>query len=261
MVIRLLLSGLLFISTLLVTFKGSAAELINVISIKREPYVIVDNKQERGLTYDLIDVFNQVQDKYQFAVKIIPTRRLHKHARSGNNNIVIWDHPDWGWKNVGVSLPLVTSQDIYIAHRDYVNGDQNYFDDLTDKSIAAVRGYHYKFNDAQARKEKKYNIRYVTTDTITIKMALHKRSQVALTSNISLGWFLRQNPAETRKLVVANKIDDQFQRYILTPEQSKVSIDEINQILKIADQKNLLAPVYQKYGLAPPKFIFKQAIY
>nr|WP_247741854.1 transporter substrate-binding domain-containing protein [Endozoicomonas sp. G2_1] len=257
MVIRLLLSGLLFISTLLVTFKGSAAEHINVISIKREPYVIVDHKQERGLTYDLIDIFNQVQDKYHFAVKIIPTRRLHKHARDGDNNIVMWDHPDWGWKNVGVSLPLVTTQDIYIAHRDYVNGDQSYFDDLTDKSIAAVRGYHYQFNDAQARKENKYNIRYVTTDTITIKMALYKRSQVALTSNISLGWFLRQNPAETSKLVVANKIDDQFQRYILTPMQSKVSIDEINHILKVADQKNLLAPVYQKYGLAPPNFTFQ----
>ena len=76
MVIRLLLSGLLFISTLLITFKGSAAEHINVISIKREPYVIVDHNQERGLTYDLIDVFNQVSRQ-------IPLRsKNHPHSAS-----------------------------------------------------------------------------------------------------------------------------------------------------------------------------------
>lgn len=222
----------------------------------RPPFL--DIHGEQGAGPDVLNALNQAQEHFYFKHKYIPTKRKVKMVEEGWIDIMMWDNRSWSWEssNVSSSAALVHSKDIFIALKERAQTEQ-FFDSLENKSISVVRGYHYQFLDFDTNFEKfsdKYKIASVRTEEAVIKMVLAGRAHVGVVSDTSLSWFLIRYPEYQTKIIQSEKIDKFYSRHFVIPNQSVLTANELNDILKAADQKGLLSPIYQRYGLNKPDF-------
>lgn len=223
---------------------------VTLITAKRTPYII-EPQQSTGLTYDLASVLNTIQSKYQFQVLVRPTGRLIYGVEDCVTCLIIWDNPAWGWQDVTTSLPLIEASDIFIARTELVKNTPFLFDDLAQRSLALVRGYHYQFYTGPAPGQQVVEL---GDDSMTIKMVLLKRADIGVTSDISLRWFLTQHPEYQGQLIVADEPDSTHQRYLLFPASSQLVPEEINDLLRQLRKLGVLSQLYQKYGLVLPEW-------
>jgi len=222
----------------------------------RPPFLNADERT--GLGPDMVAVMNLIQPTYKFSLKTMPTKRRLQALQEGWVDIQMWDNPNWGWQGVELSLsqPIVASRDVFIARRK-VGRDQQYFDDFSKKKFAMVVGYHYKFADFETdidKLAKRFDVKMVRTEEASIKMVLANRVDIAVVSETALRWFFKRFPGQESKLLISKKADTVYQRFFLVPANAPITAEELKQFLLLADEKGLLAPLYEKYGLTKPDF-------
>jgi ABC-type amino acid transport substrate-binding protein len=229
--------------------------LIRVGASPHEPFFF--EEENRGLTVDLISAMNQVQKKYRFEIIKVPAKRAFQFADREWVDVLSWDNPKWGWKEnhpVESSIPLIDEKDLFVTLKKGMR-DQRYFDELSDKRLALINGYHYHFADFETSYEKLskvYNIDLVKTEYSALQMIVSGRADVTVTSQSSLAWYLEQHPEAAENFLISKKYDSQYQRYFLLVKHAPIQINEINQILKQLAVDGVLLRLYQKYGLSPP---------
>lgn len=241
----------------------SAQDKIQVIVgvSPQEPYFLEGDTT--GLTHELINAMNQVQQQYQFNVMGIPVKRAFQMLSQKWVDLIIWDNPMWGWKNkqsVQVSLPLINEKDVFVALLD-TSRKQSYFDELVGKRLVLVNGYHYQFLSLETNinELKKYHtIKLVKTESIALEEIVSGRADVTVVSESSLGWFLKSQPHHQQKLLISERYDSEYQRYFLLPEHSKIPIKEMNRILETLFANGTLGNIYKKYGLLSPNYMLKE---
>lgn len=247
---------------MLLFFKSAFAEVvqeprtsIRVGASPHEPFFFEEGN--RGLTVDLLSAMNQIQKKYRFEIIKVPAKRAFQFADKEWVEILSWDNPKWGWKErhpVEPSIPLIDEKDVFVTLKKGMR-DQRYFDELSDKRLALINGYHYHFADFQTSHEelsKLYNVDLVKTEYSALQMLVSGRADVTVTSQSSLSWYLEQHPKVAQNLLISKKYDSQYKRYFLLVKHAPINIDEINNIIKQLSVDGVLLRLYQKYGLSPP---------
>lgn len=246
----------LLISASILSVNVDAKEQINVGAGLRVPYLF-DN--QTGLTIDVINALNSVQNDYQFVVLALPVKRKYESIQQGWIDIVVWDNPNWGWdeKSVVKSMPLVVSKDLFITLKTATR-NQAYFNDLTTKSLIGINGFHYRFADFEtniAELKRRFKINLVRNEQDAINMVLKGRGEIAIVNDVSLAWFLKRNTDAANKLLVSSKYDTKFERYFLIPKSThKITAKMINRYLQLADKQGLLTAAYRKYAVPKPEF-------
>lgn len=216
----------------------------------RPPFLLPDGK---GMGPEIINVFNLVQDDFQFELVSVPIARRVKSLEEGWVDIVMWDNIHWGWnhiENLTTSMPLLYSQDAFVSHSSNAS-TQQYFDRFDDKSICGVNGYHYKFLEFETdytALAKKVNITLVRTEEESIKMALNKRCDISVASTSTINWFFTLHPEMQSQLAISETFDTQYTRSFLIPKYAPISAEEINAIYMSANTLGLLEPIYKRYG-------------
>jgi len=202
---------------------------------------------------------NKVQKDYRFIYSPIPIKRRVRALYEGQVDIMMWDNPAWGWSNTKIiesSLPLASAADKYLALNTPAN-NQSIFEHLNNFRIAAVHGFHYTFTNFETdieKLQKLFNLTLVRTEEESILMTLKGKTDISVASTIAINWFLLRNPQYRDKILVSNKSDSEYKRYFLTLATSPITTSELNNILKLAHNKNLLSPIYEKYGIEQPNF-------
>jgi ABC-type amino acid transport substrate-binding protein len=232
----------------------SSIEVI-VGSGRRPPFL-----SEAGVTGagpEILQVLNTIQHQFNFVLKNIPTKRRQQAIDEGWIDVMMWDNPVWGWQNhsIETSAVLLDSKDIFIARNQ--GNSQTIFDNLSIHKLALVYGYHYKFaefkTDANELSER-FNVTFVRTEEAAIKMLLAGRVDITVISETSLNWFLLRFPSYREKVYISKRVDTHYQRYFLVPPSAPIHVEELNQLLALADYQGLLLPIYKRYGLLKPKF-------
>ncbi|MGJ8692938.1 MAG: substrate-binding periplasmic protein [Thalassotalea sp.] len=236
---------------LILSFSATSQKIhIKVGAGIRPPFLLANNN---GLGIDILNAFNLVQSQFTFELIPVPIARRVESLREGWVDIVMWDNIQWGWDehfSLIQSTPLLTTKDTFVSFFSE-NKDQSYFNNLKNKRICAVNGYHYKlFNyETDYRKLKsQYNISLIRTEAESIKMALLKRCDISIASLSAIDWFLTSNPDAREKLIISEKFDTQYSRHFLVPKYASISVEEVNAIYYKAKELNLLAPIYHRYG-------------
>lgn len=229
---------------------------IKVGSSERIPYL---NKQGEGLGPDIIAALNKLQSTFKFELIAMPIKRSQLMIDEGWVDISMWEIPEKGWKNAknfNVSKPLIFSKDLFITKKSD-DKNQGYFSSFQDKRIAAVHGYHYNFANNETDRNKlltQFDINLLQNDRDTITMVIKDRAEIAVTSEVSLNWYLHSQPQYKDTFLLSDKADSSFSRHFIVPTSSPISVDELNRILMLAADKGVLTPIYRKYGLNAPKF-------
>ncbi len=213
-----------------------------------QPPFIIDEKKEHGLTFDLLNAINELQDDYRFVGKFYPIKQLFANYEKHNVHLVALGDLKWGWSELNAvgSLSLTNGKDVFFSLKSNATDEKN-------KGIAAVRGFHYAFaNFDPVELSQLPNISLVNDEPTVVKMVLRGRVGRGISSEAYLKWLSVSNPKLSAKLKIEPKEDHNYNRQFIVLPNSLISVEEINNIVFSPSAREALRRVFAKYGLPFP---------
>lgn len=220
------------------------------------PFVMVENESISGMSMDLIDAMNRVQSTYTFEPILIPPKRRYQSYKDGHYDIIFYESKAWGWEDIYIDESNVyqTGGEVYVALNAPAR-DQSYFDDLKEKKIIGIVGFHYGFAGFNANESylvKTLNMILTPNNTRNFNLLLKGRGDVAIVTKAYLQRYLLDFPELKSKLLISEKLDQEYQHTILVRPKSQPNVNEINSYLDDLKSKGEMTKLLTKYGLPVP---------
>lgn len=251
---RLLLPALLLLAALAAT-PAAARDPVVVGGYAFPPYVeTAANARPSGLTIDLIDALNRMQDRYEFRFFLTTPTRRYQDFGAGRFDALLFEMPEWGWQGipVQVSPQIATDGEVYIALAQAGRG-QGFFDEVGSRRIAGILGYNYGFAGFRSDPEelrKRFDIVLVNDHAATIELVLRGRVEIGVVTESFLARHLATRPEDRGRLLISQRRDQVYSHRVLARPGLVPSADEIAGMIAAADRRGLLAPLWQRHGLA-----------
>lgn len=227
---------------------ASAQQSIHVVLTSNQAPFVIDLATRNGLAFDVLEILNENQSRFQFEESLIPVKRLVYTNIRKHYDLILFNDVNWGWTDLGAkgSAPLTNGRDIFISPE---SANSN----PLVGSIAAVRGYHYGFaNYDPEQLAKMQRVTLVNTESDIIRMVLNKRTKWGVISESYLNWFAIQSPKTAKQLKISPKEDHRYQRQFVVFEHSKISVAQINALLADPIIEAKLKLAFRNYGLTGP---------
>jgi ABC-type amino acid transport substrate-binding protein len=234
---------LLFISVF-----ASAKETVHVALTSIQPPFVFDDAINSGLIRDLITEMNRVQNEFEFELVLFPPSRAVKYFKTLDVDIIALNDIHWGWDKLGGigSLSLTQGRDVFFSFKNNATKKRQ------ESSIAAVRGFHYKFNDFDpAKLENNPLINLLKNEADVVTFMSYGRAEKGISSEAYLKWLALSKPELFNNITLLKEDHTYNRRFIVMP-RSVVSLDTINNILLKLKANDLLDRIFSRYGQAPP---------
>lgn len=238
----------------LLTLVGSpalAGVTVTVGAYHFPPYY--HNKEARGLVVDLIDFLNQEQDGFTF--KLVPTspRRRYADMEAGRFDVMMFEMQEWGWAGqpVETTPPILVGGELYVARAEAGRGE-GFFEDIVQKKLVGIAGYHYRFADFNSDEQflkSTFDIRLTSTHDGNLMSILAGRSDVAIVTQSFLKRWQRKNPDTSERLLVSERLDQQYRLPILVGPKSPATASKLWDTLMRVNDDNALARFFESRDL------------
>jgi len=241
---------------ILFSTKLSASQEIKVGGYIFPPFVEQNDKHEiHGITLDLIDALNAVQDEYHFKFVLTSSRRRYVAFENGRFDVLFFESMSWGWGNhpIEASKVFLEGGEVFIALKSKAK-NQSYFKDLNNKSISAMLGYHYGFANFNADPEylnTHFDIHLSSDEGRNIQLVLSGLMDLAIVTQSYLEMFIKNTPSSESKLLVSEKMDQVYKHTVLVRKDSDFNTKKMNQLIDKLIDSGELERVLQKYGVKP----------
>lgn len=242
---------------LMVCISGSVTGRENVlIGAYHFPPFVEGRKGEPigGAIVDLVDAMNQIQSHYQFSITKTTPELRYADFNNGRFDLLMFENIEWGWDKrlVASSGSYLEGGERYIALRDKGRG-QEYFDQLSNKTIIGIRGYHYgfaNFNSDPDYLSGAFRINFSESNLGTIKMVLAgNRGDIAVVTQSFLNHYLSKHPKNRSRLLISKKLDQKYNHTILVRKGIKPTVSQINSYLIDISNTGVLTRIWKKYGI------------
>lgn len=250
-----MLKKIIIVHLFLFLFVGNlSAEEVKVGGYIFPPFVQQDEKgMVSGMTLDLIDSLNSVQSEYHFNFVLTSPRRRYASFEQGEFDALFFESILWGWQKTHIEATKVFLEggEVFIALKNKAK-NQTYFDNIKDKSIAAMLGYHYNFAGLNSDPEflrSTFNIHLSTDEKNNILQVLLGRIDIAIVTKSYLDKFLLDNPSAKSKLLISKKMDQKYNHTILIKKNSNLSVTKMNTLLDKLVQAGEYKKLLQKYNI------------
>lgn len=207
--------------------------IVKVGGYEFSPFIEKEGKE--GIVKDLIAKLNASQNKYQFQFVLTSANRRYRDFKAQKYDIILFEDEAWSWKDMGINYNrtsvIGTGKEVAIAMNE-ANRDQSYFDNLADKKIEVVLGYHYQATDMKS-----------DADTLTQKGILQgksyennladlmsKKIDVTFVNSLMFSRFLNKNKDLKEKFLIRQKVDHQFALRALIHPNSPIKASELEKI-------------------------------
>ncbi len=196
---------------------------------------------------------NRFQDKYQFQFITISSKRRYRDFDKDKFDIIMFEDIAWGWKgkNIEASKVFLHGGEVYITQAD-PSKNQSYFDNLKNKSMTVILGFHYGFANFNADEKflrKNFKIEFNSSHSGNIKKILQRRADISIVTLSFLKKIFKQNPNMQKKLLVSKKFDQHYNHTILLRKNSKFTAREMNTMLNQMENAGVLSRVWAKNGI------------
>ena len=231
-----------------------AAQEVRVGATEFPPYIMIERSGAvGGILVDTLHYLNSIQTKYKFVAISYSAMRRHNGFKNKVFDVSFFDNIEWGWDKsaVDVSDIFMRGKEIYIALAKPGRGEE-YFNDLRQRTMIGVLGYHYAFadfNSDPAYLRKNYKMQLTSSNEGSIAMVLDGRGDVAVVSDAFLNWYLLKNPT-SKKLLVSKKVDQHYLHTVIVRKNTSPSVTEINALLKQFRKSKVYEEILQKYGVS-----------
>lgn len=179
---------------------------------------------------------NAVQDRFYFELMIYPRLRLDqifidKEADVYPLRTVSWTDPKLG---LLPTKTILSSGDIYFARKANRYGGRKVFDDLRARSIAGVKGYHYKIfnnNSDETYIKRHFDAALLSSNELVVKFVLAGRADVGIAPELIMAKYL-ENP-ETRDQLIIGDFDSRVELSNLVRKDGPISVAEMNAVVDL----------------------------
>lgn len=151
-----------------------------------------------GLTLNVIEWLNASQSDYRFSFFLTSPARRFDDFESGHFDAMFFESPEWGWKNRQIPIDatevFLLDYDIFVT-RKLEGRTQSFFDDLGDKRVAGILGYHYAFTGFEHdpdKLESEHGMILVNDNRAAIQLVLAHRADMAIVARSYLDYYLGQ---------------------------------------------------------------------
>ena len=210
-------------------------------------------KERRGVVADLIDFLNHAQD--DFAFELVPTspRRRYADMEMGRFDVMMFEMQEWGWSDhpVETTPSMLVGGELYVARAEDGRGE-SFFEDIVRKKLVGIAGYHYRFagfNSDEQFLKSTFDIRLTSTHDGNLMSILAGRSDVAIVTQSYLKRWQRKNPDASERLLVSERLDQQYRLPILVGPRSPATASELWDALMLANDDNALARFFESRDL------------
>lgn len=243
---------LLVILLTMLPSQGEAKPRIYVGGYSFAPYV-EESAEGRyyGFTLDIIDELNSVQSEFHFQFVPTSVEKRHQAFALRRFDMVIFENPEWGWLSADVNYTPLDIEDgeRYIALKEKAT-HSSYFDNLEDKNILLVRGYHYSLlNWKTVNNNTSYKIQYVNSTKALIENILKRRGDLAPVTESYLRYYLKRHPEKEQKLVISSRWEQHYLHNVILRNHSKLSQNKLKQYIRTMSESGKLSRIAKKYGL------------
>lgn len=227
-----------------------AAELVRVGAYPFLPF----SDKSSGLTPDLIQEMNAFQSEYKFELVDTSPNRRYNDMATGHFTMMFFENIKWGWdpKTVEASKVFLRGDgEVYVAHAMPGRG-QSYFDSLEGKEIMGVLGYHYGFANFEADRAKllkRFRMNFSSDNEIILRNFLLGYGDVAVLTKSFLNNYLVKNPKVRERLLISERLDQEYFHTILVKSGSKPTAQEMDALLAKMEAAGVLKKLWKKYGI------------
>ena len=207
-----------------------------------------------GMTIDLIAALNRSQTKYFFHAVLIPPKRRYQSYDRGDYDVIFYENKAWGWQDyqIDVSKVYQTGGEVYVALRQSGRG-QEYFNRFDDKRMMGILGFHYGFADFNSDEkflQNKFNMSLSQDNETNLSKLLKQRGDIVVITKAYLQRYLKIYPGVKERLLISEKLDQEYNHTVLVRPDSDVSIAEINNMLDELVRSGKMKVLFEKYGIS-----------
>lgn len=218
-----------------------------------------DNDRPGSLLGELLAELDRNHEGISFRVVHTSPQRRHLDFEAGLYDVIFFENPGWGWESLPVTAtrPVLEDEDVYVA-LDKPGRDQRFFDNIADRSIVAISGYHYGFaglSTDNTELQERFQIEFSHSHGRNLKLIKADRpslSEVAIISRSYLRMHLKQNPEDRDRLLVSDEADQKYLLSILAREDGPVRAETLEQMLLPLIESGRYQQMIERYGLQLP---------
>ncbi|WP_350608314.1 transporter substrate-binding domain-containing protein [Pseudoalteromonas sp. MER144-MNA-CIBAN-0113] len=250
-------SAALITLLLLFIFAGQvqAKTLIKVGGYEFPPYIEIVDGRASGFTVELIAELNKIQSDYHFELVLTTPIRRFKDYQQGLFDAVFFEDPNWGWLQgnhiISNSPVMATDSEVFIALKQFAKS-QAWFDNLDDKTLIGILGYHYQlanFENNLSILENEYKMTLLSSHKKSIELVLKKRSDMAIVTRSYLNQYLNKYPQSKKKLLISERVAQTYKHQLLIRPTQQLDINTLYKLVKKALAQNTLATKLKILGL------------
>lgn len=257
---KILLALALYLSPGL-AYSAPAETTITVGAYYFPPIVDFDPQQQpTGLLPDLIQKMEASNPGVHFRIVHTSPKRRYLDFDAGLYDAIFFENPDWGWsgREITISPPLAMDEDIYVALKKTGRGP-DFFDDIRDRKIVALAGYHYGFasgvTDSQTLSHR-FSIEFSDNHKRNLQLIKADRPSVAEITVINRSYLqlhLARHPEDRALLLTSEQPDRHYQLRIIARKGGPASARELALMLKPVITSGHYRQMLEKWGLQPPE--------
>ncbi|MES3020652.1 MAG: transporter substrate-binding domain-containing protein [Pseudomonadota bacterium] len=190
-----------------------------------------------GVLADFVNKMNVVQDKFGFELVIYPRLRVDsafiaKEADVYPLRTMAWTKPAL---NLLPTKTILTSGDVYFARRNNRFGGAKVFQNLREKNIAGVRGYHYELfdnNPDEAYLRKHFKVYLFGGNEQVVRFVVGDRADVGIVPEVILARYL-EDPKMRAQIIVGPEPDSVVELSNLVRRDGPISVEQMNAIVDL----------------------------
>lgn len=232
-----------------------AAQVVRVGGYDFPPFVDGGKEVRSALVPQIIDALNQMQSQYRFEFVPVAARRRYGDLAEGRFDVMFFESPQWEWQAQGFPVDFtkifLRGGEVYIAQAKAGRG-QDYFADLSGKSLVGILGYHYGFADFEADPERlirKFDIKLVNSHRSSIELVLNGRRDIAVVTDAYLHGYLQDNPKARDRLLVSQRLDQTYEHRVLVRRGGPISVVAMETLMDDLAASQRLAAILKDAGI------------
>lgn len=207
-----------------------------------------------GMTLDLLTALNNHQKQYYFKPLLIPPKRRYQSYQRGDYDIIFYENKAWGWGKINVDVSKVYQKggEVYVALKSS-GRDQEYFSRFDDKRMMGILGFHYGFAGFNADEKylrSKFNMTLTNDNDKNLTKLLKQRGDVLVITKAYLQRYLKSHPNVKKRLLISEKLDQEYNHTALLKPNGTISVAEINQMLEGLVTSGDMISIFDKYGIS-----------
>ena len=210
---------------------------------------------ETDVTRELIQILNDYQDTYDFQLQVIPPNgRYQALSETGCCDVIFFESEEWGWEGRAVesTIPLIRGRERFVAKR-IPGRTQAFFDSLENKTVGAVKGYHYNFNGTEQTADQlnqSYRA-YLSHSALTnLRMLMGGRIDIMPINDELLSALQNAGEQYQKDLLVSDKVLDDYMLSMIVGHNKRLTQETMQQLVRELARQGHIDQLLQRFNLS-----------